>query len=67
VEKIWDHAAGMLIAQEAGAIVSDITGEPLDFSCGRRLEKNRGVICAAPGLHHRIIESIERLAIGAPA
>jgi len=65
VEKIWDHAAGMLIAQEAGAVVSDITGAPLDFSRGRRLELNRGVICAAPGLHDRIIETIERLAIGA--
>src|SRR5690606_21686805 len=29
VEKIWDHAAGMLIATEAGAVVSDITGSPL--------------------------------------
>ncbi len=65
VEKIWDHAAGMLIAQEAGAIVSDIHGMPLDFSHGRRLEKNRGIICAAHGLHDRIIGIINRLQIGA--
>jgi len=65
VEKIWDHAAGMLIAQEAGATVSDISGAPLDFSRGRLLESNRGVICAAPGLHDRIIDAIERLGIGA--
>jgi 3'(2'), 5'-bisphosphate nucleotidase len=67
VEKIWDHAAGMLIAQEAGAIVTDITGAPLDFSCGRSLQANRGIVCAAAGLHARLIDAIAHLRIGAPA
>lgn len=65
VEKIWDHAAGMLIAQEAGAIVSDIAGTPLDFSRGRTLERNRGIVCAAAGLHGRLIEAIAQLPAGA--
>jgi len=64
-ENIWDHAAGMLIATEAGAVVTDITGTPLDFTHGQRLERNRGVICAAPAFHGRIIEAIEQLGIGA--
>ena len=63
VEKIWDHAAGMCIATESGAIVSDVTGKPLDFTHGIRLEQNRGVICATDGLHQRIIATIEALAI----
>jgi 3'(2'), 5'-bisphosphate nucleotidase len=63
VEKIWDHAAGMIIAQEAGAIVTDIAGVPLDFGRGRRLEGNRGVVCAARGLHEPLIHAIERLGI----
>jgi 3'(2'), 5'-bisphosphate nucleotidase len=63
VEKIWDHAAGMCIATEAGAIVSDVTGKPLDFTHGTRLEENRGVICAVNGLHQRIIATIDELAI----
>ncbi|MCZ6836832.1 MAG: 3'(2'),5'-bisphosphate nucleotidase [Planctomycetota bacterium] len=63
VEKIWDHAAGSLIATEAGAIVSDILGQPLDFSQGWGLTSNRGVIGAVPGLHEQIIESIEKLGI----
>jgi 3'(2'), 5'-bisphosphate nucleotidase len=63
VEKIWDHAAGMCIATEAGAIVSDVSGKPLDFTHGARLEKNRGVICATDGLHQRIIAAIDDLAI----
>ncbi len=64
VEKIWDHAAGMCIAQEAGAVVSDVHGNPLDFSHGKRLEENRGVICAIDGLQQRIIHSISDLGIG---
>lgn len=64
VEKIWDHAAGSIIAAEAGAVVSDVAGVPLDFTHGPRLEANRGIICAAAGLHPRIIEAIERLGIG---
>lgn len=56
VERIWDHAAGMLIAEEAGAIVTDVLGEPLDFSQGVGLSRNRGVICATPAIHARLVE-----------
>ena len=64
VEKIWDHAAGMCIAQEAGALVTDINGKSLDFSHGARLEKNRGVICAIDGLQQKILNTINTLEIG---
>ena len=64
VEKIWDHAAGMCIAKEAGAVVSDVSGKDLDFSKGQRLEENRGVICAIDGLQQRIIQTIDKLGIG---
>ena len=58
VERIWDHAAGALIAQEAGCTVTDALGNPLDFSHGRGLEANRGIVCAAPDLHPRLIRAI---------
>ena len=64
-EKIWDHAAGSVIASEAGAIVTDIHGRPLDFGQGARLENNRGVICASADVHGRIIEAIDQLGIDA--
>lgn len=67
VEKIWDHAAGMIIAQEAGAVVSDIHGRQIDFAHGRLLAKNRGIVCAVAALHPPIIETIESLRIGALA
>lgn len=63
VERIWDHAAGCCIACEAGAFVTDIFGRVLDFSHGRGLEKNKGVICAPPRIHAQIIEAIEALGI----
>ncbi|MCA1853070.1 MAG: 3'(2'),5'-bisphosphate nucleotidase [Beggiatoa sp.] len=58
VENIWDHAAGMLVAAEAGAEITDIDGQPLDFSCGKGLSRNRGIICASPRFHARIVEAI---------
>lgn len=64
VEKIWDHAAGSIIALEAGAVVTDISGAALDFTRGRKLQENRGIICASTAVHGRIIEAIAELGIG---
>ena len=50
-EKIWDQAAGSIIVEEAGGIVTDLDGNRLDFSQGRTLRKNRG-ICATNGYVH---------------
>jgi 3'(2'), 5'-bisphosphate nucleotidase len=57
-ECIWDHAAGALVATEAGAVVTDARGRPMDFTEGRRLVGGTGVLCAVPGLHERILSSI---------
>lgn len=51
-EKIWDQAAGSVIVEEAGGRVTDLDGNPLDFSQGRTLKKNRG-ICATNGILHK--------------
>jgi 3'(2'), 5'-bisphosphate nucleotidase len=60
-EKIWDHAAGALIVQEAGGTVTDITGRPLEFHHGRELSANRGVIATNGRLHTRVIEVMRTL------
>lgn len=62
VERIWDHAAGALIAAEAGCAVSDLDGHELDFSTGRGLERNRGVLVAPPRLHGRILAALREAA-----
>lgn len=59
-EKIWDHAAGTLIAEEAGARVSDVHGSPLDFSRGTTLSGNAGVVCAAAAIHAEIVDALRR-------
>ncbi|MEQ8768910.1 MAG: 3'(2'),5'-bisphosphate nucleotidase [Phycisphaerales bacterium] len=64
IERIWDHAAGALIAAESGAAVSDIFGNELDFGHGRGLEKNKGIVCAPPRVHGLMLAAIEALGIG---
>jgi 3'(2'), 5'-bisphosphate nucleotidase len=58
-ERIWDHAAGVLIIEEAGGRVTDALGGELDFSQGRRLENNRGIVASNGPLHAAILEAIK--------
>ncbi len=60
-EKIWDHAAGVIVVREAGGAVTDVFGKPLDFTCGRKLTENRGVVATNGVLHDRIINVIAHL------
>lgn len=59
-EKIWDHAAGVLIVEEAGGVVTDARGHPLDFSKGVYLEGlDRGIVaCSGATLHEKIISAV---------
>ncbi len=59
-ENSWDHAAGTLLAEEAGAIVSDVRGNPLDFGVGARLERNLGVVASLPSLHAKTVRAVQR-------
>ncbi|MBN2525268.1 MAG: 3'(2'),5'-bisphosphate nucleotidase [Deltaproteobacteria bacterium] len=63
-EKIWDHAGGVLVVQEAGGKVTDIKGRPLDFTHGQTLAKNIGVIVTSGTFHDAIINAIDELKIG---
>lgn len=60
-EAIWDHAAGTLVTAEAGGAVTDIEGKPLDFSCGRTLANNRGIVASNGSIHNRLLESIRAI------
>jgi 3'(2'), 5'-bisphosphate nucleotidase len=57
-EKIWDHAGGVLLVEEAGGRVSDVMGRPLEFNHGYELLANRGVIAANRELHLRVIAAL---------
>jgi 3'(2'), 5'-bisphosphate nucleotidase len=60
-EKIWDHAAGKLVVEEAGGTVTDVHGKPLDFRHGRTLAQNSGVVATVGGLHARVIAAIREV------
>ncbi|KAK0629052.1 hypothetical protein B0T17DRAFT_491014 [Bombardia bombarda] len=60
-EKIWDHAAGDLIVREAGGQVTDTTGSRLDFSVGRTLANNQGVIAAPKAVHGQVIRAVQEV------
>lgn len=57
-EKIWDHAAGKFVVEQAGGRVTDVTGAPLDFGHGRRLESNRGVIATDGSFHDEVVAAV---------
>ena len=58
VEKTWDHAAGVAVIVAAGGTVTDCRGIPLDFSLGRRLEANKGVIVTNGRFHDRVVTAV---------
>jgi HAL2 family 3'(2'),5'-bisphosphate nucleotidase len=62
-EKIWDHAGGVLVVQEAGGRVTDVDGHDLDFTQGRALERNRGVVVTNGLLHDRVIAALREVGV----
>ena len=57
-EKIWDHAAGKFVVEQAGGRVTDVDGVPLDFSLGARLSGNAGVVATSGRFHDEVIEAV---------
>jgi len=60
-EKIWDHAAGWMVIKQAGGEVTDVRGQPLDFSLGRTLRNNVGVVATNGRLHVRVIDAVKQV------
>lgn len=54
-----DHSSGSLLVTEAGGIVSDMNGLPLDFAAGRTLKNNKGVVACHAAIHARVIEAVK--------
>jgi 3'-phosphoadenosine 5'-phosphosulfate (PAPS) 3'-phosphatase/SHS2 domain-containing protein len=57
-DAIWDHAAGSLIVEEAGGRLTDLDGRPLDFTAGRRLTRNTGIIATNGLLHDAALAAV---------
>jgi 3'(2'), 5'-bisphosphate nucleotidase len=57
-EKIWDHAAGSLIIEEAGGRVTDMNGQLLDFTSDFKMHHNRGVVASNGTIHESVLEAL---------
>jgi 3'(2'), 5'-bisphosphate nucleotidase len=62
-ENTWDQAPGLIIVEEAGGRVTDLRGAALDFSAGRKLNRNYGVLVSNARLHDAALRAIQ--AVGA--
>lgn len=60
-EKIWDQAAGSLVVQEAGGMITDLDGKALDFSTGRSLANNRGILASNAVLHPAALQALRQI------
>jgi 3'(2'), 5'-bisphosphate nucleotidase len=63
-ENIWDHAAGMLVVEEAGGRVSDVEGKPFDITTGQRMTNNRGAVVTAKGIHDEVVAAVRSVLEG---
>jgi len=62
-EKIWDHAAGALIVEEAGGRVTDMYGQALCFDCGHEMRRNRGIIASNGVLHDAALRAVAGISV----
>jgi 3'(2'), 5'-bisphosphate nucleotidase len=58
-EKIWDHAGGILVVQEAGGTVTDIHGKPPEFQHGATLAKNEGMVVTNGKFHDDVVSAVQ--------
>jgi 3'(2'), 5'-bisphosphate nucleotidase len=60
-EKIWDQTAGSIVLEEAGGRITDLDGKPLDFSTGRKLVNNRGILASNAKLHDQALTALKAI------
>ncbi|TVU51096.1 hypothetical protein EJB05_02503, partial [Eragrostis curvula] len=58
-ETVWDHAAGSIVVTEAGGLVKDASGNDLDFSKGRHLDRDRGIIATNKYLMPLVLKAVQ--------
>ncbi|PFH58257.1 hypothetical protein XA68_13974 [Ophiocordyceps unilateralis] len=63
---IWDHAGAQLIYTEVGGRVTDLDGKAIDFTAGRHLSRNRGLVAAQADIHDKMLSLVQDLARDEP-
>ena len=59
----WDHAAGMLVVEAAGGRVTDVHGNPLDFSHGHLLSENYGIVATNGRFHDAVLQALDAVGV----
>jgi 3'(2'), 5'-bisphosphate nucleotidase len=59
-EKIWDHAGGVILVEEAGGQVTDINGRVCNFRLGSTLSSNEGMAVTNGRVHPFVIQAIQK-------
>jgi 3'(2'), 5'-bisphosphate nucleotidase len=59
--KVWDVAPGAVVIEEAGGRITDLRGDPLDFTAGVSLERNPGLLITNGHLHAYALETLEKI------
>ena len=59
-EKIWDHAGGVLVVEEAGGQVSDVQGRAVEFKHGPTLKVNQGMVVTNGQFHSKVVSAVQK-------
>ncbi len=46
--------------EEAGGVISDFNGKPLDFGAGRSLGDNMGILATGKDVYPKVLEAVQR-------
>lgn len=60
VENIWDSAPACIVIEEAGGKVTDGRGRALNFSLGRKLDNDDGIVATNGKLHETVIAAVQK-------
>lgn len=61
---LWDHAGGMLIAQEVGCVITDVHGRPVSCAEGRTLADSVGLVVAPAAIHEEVLRAVQEVVDG---
>lgn len=57
-QKIWDHAAGSILVEEAGGRISDLSGKAPDFGQGAYLDCEGGLVVSSGVWHDEALGAV---------
>ncbi|CAN8068345.1 unnamed protein product [Agarophyton chilense] len=61
IENVWDSAPAAIIVEEAGGRVTDGKGRPLNFSLGRTMDNEDGIVATNGNVHDQVIEVVQKV------